>query len=74
MTAYKFDNVWTLEKGTLRHTIAQQCLISKGVDPKHKDQEMFTDNGDHTMRSLYEDMIQANIRAIRKQENDRLKL
>lgn len=74
MTFYLFCRIVTLEKGTLRHKIAQQTLISEGEDPKAPDYELFTDNGSIVLWGLYLDMLEANVKEINKEERNRLKL
>lgn len=74
MPAYKFIRVWTIEKGTVLHRIAQQSLISKGDDPKAKDYELFTDDGNIVLTCLYIDMCRANRKAIAQEEQNRLKV
>jgi hypothetical protein len=63
-----------LEIGTIEHEIAQQTLRSAGLDPKSptKDYEIFL--GSVKEKTLYDDMISANSRAIRKQNQKRLAL
>lgn len=69
-----FRNVWSLEKGTIRHIIAQQTLVSLGDDPHAPDYERFTDNGDMALYTLYEDTCQVNRRTITREQRQRLLL
>lgn len=63
-----------LEKGTIEYEIAQQTLRSRGNDPTSPtgDYEIFV--GNVKEKSLYDDMLRANARAIRKQNQLRLKI
>lgn len=64
----------SIEKNTLRWQIAQDTLESLGNDPcsANGDYELFTDNGDLTMLTLYDDTIAANNKKIKKQESRNL--
>lgn len=74
MPFYTFPNIITLEKGTIRHKIAQQTLISLGSNPKTPDYETFSDNGNLDLFVLYIDMCAANSKKINKEERARLEL
>lgn len=71
-----YTREWKLEKDTIRYRIALQTLIYKCNDPTSPtgDIVIFTDGGDKDLWALYEDMVAANMKAIRKEERKRLAL
>lgn len=64
----------SLEKGTIAHKIAQQTLKSYGDDPQSPtgDYEIF--RGSIAEKSLYDDMLAANAKLVRKEQQKRLAL
>jgi len=64
----------SIERGTLRHAIAQQTLRFVKADPKSPtgDYDIFV--GTIEEKTLYDDMIKANGKKIRKQEQKQLEL
>lgn len=64
----------SIEKNTIRWRIARDTLISLGDDPCSLtgDYELFTDDGMLDVLTLYDDTIEANMRAINKEERKTL--
>ena len=63
-----------VEKDTKRYQIAAQCLLFLRWEGITREIAVFTDGGDLSLLTLYQDMLNANARGIRQEEQRRLQL
>jgi len=69
---YQFQVI--VEKDTLRHDIARQTLRFDKIDPDSPTGDYLIYVGTVAEKTLYDDMIKANGRKIRKQDQQQLEL
>lgn len=70
----KISNRWLLEKGTIKHRLAQESLIMISNETASRDFDLFSDNGDLTLSTLYIDMLEAYRLEIKTEERKKLRV